>query len=195
MKKYFLYVKTHNTTGLKYLGYTTRDPETYSGSGTYWKRHLKVHGRNLTTEIIGTYSSHQELKEAGVYYSQLFGVETSEEWANLKTEQGQGGGRPSGWNHSTETKERLRELQLGIIPWSQGKTKETDPRLSRISQLISEYRKGRPAWNKGLPNSTAAENGRKSADKQRQTVTGRKLAKRPDGTRYWTYPNRNNACI
>lgn len=47
-----------------------------------------------------------------------------------------------------------------------------------------------PAWNKGIPNEIAAENGKKGAAKQSTTVTGRKMAIREDGTRYWIYPNK-----
>ena len=48
---YYLYVKTHNVTGLKYLGQTKRNPITYKGSGKRWNNHLNVHGNNVTTEI------------------------------------------------------------------------------------------------------------------------------------------------
>jgi hypothetical protein len=41
MKLLTLYKKTHRKTGLKYLGYTSRDPFSYTGSGKYWSRHLK----------------------------------------------------------------------------------------------------------------------------------------------------------
>ena len=45
---FYLYIKTHSKTGLKYLGYTQKkDPFSYTGSGTYWKRHLKKHGEFL----------------------------------------------------------------------------------------------------------------------------------------------------
>jgi hypothetical protein len=38
----YLYVKTHNNTGMKYLGKTTKpDPHKYPGSGKRWTRHLK----------------------------------------------------------------------------------------------------------------------------------------------------------
>jgi hypothetical protein len=38
----YLYVKTHNKTGLKYLGQTSqKDPHKYPGSGTRWRHHLK----------------------------------------------------------------------------------------------------------------------------------------------------------
>ena len=47
---------------------------------------------------------------------------------------------------------------------------------------------GRKTWNKGLPNPTAAENGRKSAAKLSATVTGRKRLYKDDGTWTWQYP-------
>ena len=47
MPIYTLYVKTHNKTGLKYLGRTTQDPYKYKGSGTYWRSHLKKHGNRV----------------------------------------------------------------------------------------------------------------------------------------------------
>lgn len=38
----YLYVKTHNITGLKYLGKTNnKDPHSYKGSGKYWILHCK----------------------------------------------------------------------------------------------------------------------------------------------------------
>ena len=50
---FYLYKKTHNVTGLKYLGQTTsNDPYAYPGSGVYWTAHLKIHGDNCTTEIL-----------------------------------------------------------------------------------------------------------------------------------------------
>lgn len=60
-----------------------------------------------------------------------------------------------------------------------------------VKEKMSKAKMGKPAWNKGIENPTAAENGRKSADKQSQTVTGRKLFIREDGSRTWIYPNRS----
>lgn len=55
---------------------------------------------------------------------------------------------------------------------------------------VPGFKKGKQAWNKGLPNPNSADNGRKSREKQSKTVTGRKLATLPDGTRHWVYPNK-----
>jgi len=41
----YLYKKTHNITGLQYLGKTiSKDPYSYTGSGVRWTNHLKKHG-------------------------------------------------------------------------------------------------------------------------------------------------------
>ncbi len=48
----YLYKKTHNITGLQYLGKTTKDPYKYKGSGTRWLNHLNIHGFDITTEIL-----------------------------------------------------------------------------------------------------------------------------------------------
>lgn len=86
----YLYVKTHNKTGLKYLGKTTQDPYRYKGSGKYWKLILKTEGTDHTTEIIKECDTIEELKEWGLYYSNLWDVVKSDRWANLKPEEGDG---------------------------------------------------------------------------------------------------------
>ena len=98
MTIYYLYVKTHKITGLKYLGYTGKaDPYKYLGSGEYWLKHLSTHGKEVTTEILHECQSKDEVKERGLYYSSLWNVVTSRDehgkkiWANLKPEEGDGG--------------------------------------------------------------------------------------------------------
>lgn len=104
----YLYVKTHQITGLKYLGQTTSvDPHRYTGSGKYWKNHLEVHGYFYTTEILRECQSQDDLKEWGLYYSRLWNVAESEEWANLKEEGGAYG------NHSLETRAKISAAQRG----------------------------------------------------------------------------------
>ena len=109
VKTYYLYIKTHNRTGLKYLGYTTaKDPHEYQGSGTYWKRHLKEHGADYTTEILLTTESLEEIRKQGEYYSELYQVFESKEWANIKPETGDGG-----WPDKTpETLAKMIETKL-----------------------------------------------------------------------------------
>lgn len=103
----YLYVKTHSKTGFKYLGKTTKDPNTYLGSGIDWKAHLKEHGPEHTTEVICECTSKEELSEKGRYYSRLWNVVESAEWANRIPETG------GGANHTEERKELFRQQQLG----------------------------------------------------------------------------------
>lgn len=88
---YYLYIKQHNVTGLKYLGYTSsQDPYKYRGSGTYWKRHIKKYGYNVITTILLATLDKQDIKVTGIFFSKLFNVVKSKEWANLDLEEGQG---------------------------------------------------------------------------------------------------------
>lgn len=87
----YLYVKTHNKTGLKYLGKTAQDPNIYRGSGKRWKNHIQKHGYDVRTEIIFTSESKEDITEKGIYYSNLWDVVNSNEWANIREETGDGG--------------------------------------------------------------------------------------------------------
>ncbi len=89
---YYLYVKQHINTGLKYLGYTQKsNPIEYKGSGKYWLLHLKVHGATYSTEILKECNNKEEIKVWGTHFSELWDVVKSNEWANLKPETGDGG--------------------------------------------------------------------------------------------------------
>ena len=104
----YLYVKTHSITGLKYLGKTEKsNPHKYTGSGVYWKRHLKKYGKHYNTEILCECQTEDELSEKGLYYSTLWNVVENEGWANLKEETGTGG------KLSEETKSKISSSNTG----------------------------------------------------------------------------------
>lgn len=129
MTIYTLYVKTHRTTGLKYFGFTTaKDPHKYTGSGTYWKLHLNKHGYDYTTEIIKECQSKDELKEWGLYYSNLWDIVKSNDWANLKEEIGDGG------RQSEEVRKRIGEAGKGRTPWNKGKQVWNDEERKKIGE-------------------------------------------------------------
>lgn len=87
----YLYLKTHNKTGLKYLGKTEQDPFAYSGSGYLWKKHLAKHGNDVSTEILLETDDREKIKEMGLYYSSLWNVVESKDFANIIPESGDGG--------------------------------------------------------------------------------------------------------
>ena len=92
-KPTYLYIKTHNNTGLKYFGKTVnKHPATYRGSGVRWLNHLNYHGNDVTTEIIGYYINEAECVAAAIAFSVTNNIVESSEWANLEIENGVDGG-------------------------------------------------------------------------------------------------------
>lgn len=94
-KKYFLLLKQHIKTGLKYLCFHhgTRDNcFKYTGSGTYWKSHIAKHGTGLISTIILFESDTKDkIRKQGLKYSDLWDVVNSKDFANLVREDGSGG--------------------------------------------------------------------------------------------------------
>jgi hypothetical protein len=88
-----LLVKKHNLTGKKYFCKTTRldIAHWYLGSGIHWKRHLKVHGKNVTTGVLGFYLDKQKCVDAALAFSKENNIVESDEWLNLIEENGLSG--------------------------------------------------------------------------------------------------------
>ena len=83
----YLYIKTHNQTGLKYFGKTTRDPFKYNGSGKYWKRHLEKHGNDVSTQVIAEFDDADQCTQFALSFSKENRIVESEDWANFREEQ------------------------------------------------------------------------------------------------------------
>lgn len=131
----YLYVKTHRKTGLKYLGKTTSsDPYTYKGSGSIWRDHLKEHGIEYDTEIIRECQTKQELSQWGRYYSKLWNVVESPDWANQIPETGGGSCSPEsakkisdalkGRKKSLRTEEHKQNLSKATVGIPKPRSKE-----------------------------------------------------------------------
>jgi len=112
-------VKTHKITGLKYLCQTKRkNPYKYLGSGKYWSQHLIKHGKEINTNIICECQTKEELRERGLYYSELWDIVNSKDeygkkvWANLMPETGNGGRTtPVIWNRGKKLGPRSEEIK------------------------------------------------------------------------------------
>ena len=135
MTIYYLMVKTHNITGLKYLCQTSKqDPYSYSGSGVDWKIHLNKFGYHVSTEILAECHTKEELNKQGRYYSKLWNIVDGQDdygnkiWANRIPETG-GGGSPS-----NQTREKLRNGQLG---------KPKPPRNPEHTEKIASQARGK----------------------------------------------------
>jgi len=139
MTIYYLYIKTHNITGLKYLGQTSKqDPYLYCGSGKHWVTHLKEYGFNVRTEILSVCISKQELSATGRYYSEYYKILSAVDnygnriWANKIPETG-GGGTPT-----SETRKKLSVSQLGRVKPT--RTLEHKENLSLASKGVPKPR-------------------------------------------------------
>lgn len=182
---FYLYVKTHLVTGMKYLGHTTaKDPIRYPGSGVYWTAHLKKHGYNYTTEILKECKTKGEVKQWGQHYSVLWDVVASSEWANLIDESGDGGDLTNFWSDSSRLKNK--EARDAWISKIAGKTYEEIHGIEKskiIKQKQSLASKGKKL---NLTNDERkARSNRISMLNQLTTWTDERLSKRSD-----TFKNR-----
>jgi hypothetical protein len=143
----YLYKKTHNITGLKYLGKTTsKDPHKYKGSGNIWVLHINKHGYNVTTEILKECQTKEELKQWGKYYSELWDIVNARDengkkiWANLKPEEGDGGATRNGMKnkpHSLETKDKIRRANKGRTHSEESKLKNRNSNLGERNGMFN----------------------------------------------------------
>lgn len=93
---YYLMIKEIEQTGLKYLckrkqSRKSDDHISYKGSGKLWRRILNAHPEyTIKTTVLGLYDR-DDLYKYGLYYSNLYKIVESDDWANLMPEQGDGG--------------------------------------------------------------------------------------------------------
>lgn len=158
-KKYiYLMIKTHKVTGKKYLckreTNTDKSAIKYKGSGLRWLRHLKIHGKDLDTEILYKclYEDKNIFNTIAMVYSNKLNILDNQEWMNLVVEQGQGGSQKE--TNGTRGKKWIykdNKRTLVIIDkldeyvkngWTIGFPPE-------FRKLISEQLKGKPSPNKG----------------------------------------------
>ena len=109
----WLYCKVHNQTGLKYFGKTISDPYQYSGSGVYWSRHLAKHGNDVSTVWAHLYTDPDVLKEEALYFSKIFNIVDSNEWANLTEENGFTGGKL--YNRTEDHNLKMSQMLKGRV--------------------------------------------------------------------------------
>jgi hypothetical protein len=117
-------------TGLQYLGKTNKDPFKYKGSGIVWTRHLKKYGNDVDTEILLETTDHSEIKLWGKYYSNLWNIVESKDWANLKPEEGDGG------NMGPAGAKKVSEKLKGHPNWGVPRTAETNKKLSESMKEV-----------------------------------------------------------
>ena len=142
----YLYLKTHNETGLKYFGMTKQDPFKYMGSGKRWRNHLSKHGNDVDTKIIFESKDKDEISKIGKKYSYIWDIVNSTQFANLKIEEGDGGFDHIN-NDPINNKKRLKSLRESLKspkekrkPTS-GSFKLGDKRVKEISKIANDKKR------------------------------------------------------
>ena len=113
----YLLIKEHIDTGLKYLckhdAANFFECETYKGSGTYWKKHLKKHGNKVKTTCVYVTENKEDFRKVALDFSKKLNVVDSVNWANLCYEEGQGGNTVIDIEeHGKKTKNALRKPEV-----------------------------------------------------------------------------------
>jgi hypothetical protein len=140
-----------------YFGKTTKSEkillEKYNGSGIYWSRHLKMHGKDSVETIwYCLFTEEEELVKFALQCSSQWDIVNSNVdgkkiWANEKPENGlEGGGcigRGGRKGRVQPPEEKAKQIagQLGKV---------RGPRTEDDRKKISIGNKGKLAWNKGL---------------------------------------------
>ena len=96
-----LYHHTHNVTGKKYLGQTTRDLSVYKGSSDDWLAHLDEYGDDYSTEILFESKDTEKFQEVCKHYSDRFNIVQSPNYFNKVAEHGGSLGGLANPNHKT----------------------------------------------------------------------------------------------
>lgn len=119
-KPTYLYIKRHNLTGLLYFGKTINDPLKYPGSGLHWTRHIKKHGKDVSTIWFEQFVSKEDLVEFATFFSDYIDIVDLKSWANIRIENGLDGQIP-GFQFSPETLLKMAESRLNRKSWNYGR--------------------------------------------------------------------------
>ena len=110
----YLYHKQHKQTGLNYFGKTIKDPYLYQGSGKYWTSHLNKHGNDVDTVQVREFTDINECSKFALEFSAKHNIVESNEWANLRFENGLDGGHTPG-AYTDAANQKRREKLIGRV--------------------------------------------------------------------------------
>lgn len=142
-----LYVKTHNKTGLNYLGKTTKDPLKYKGSGKWWKRHIEKHGNDVTTNAVFEFEDEDECNKFALTLSRDLDIVNSTNWANLIVENGKDGA-PVGHEGHVFTDDQREKMSVSSKDrWSDPEHKRKMSELHKDRWLTVDRSTLKSKWN------------------------------------------------
>ncbi len=109
-----LYLRKHNVTGMKYLGWS-KDPNArnYEDRESVWSKHLKEHGNDYTTEILFESEDPNEVTTRAVGYSIANQIWDNPKFANQMLENARTGSVTKRWR-SKEMNAKLAQREQDI---------------------------------------------------------------------------------
>ena len=145
-KPTYLYIKTHNVTGLKYFGKMTTNRKQYRGSGTYWLRHIGKYGYDVNTEVLGYFTDEISCVLYALEFSRINDIVDSKEWANLYPENGLNGGdtfshRSQEANQSSKEKRKITFSKMTDSEKEEIRRKNSEGVKKYIAENKSEHSK------------------------------------------------------
>lgn len=141
MNKFYLYVKQHKITGLKYFGMTaTKDPYVYLGSGKYWRRHLAAHGKDIDTVNVWEFDTIELCEKFALEFSEKNNIVESADWANLRPENGRDGRAPGSTGLKKEKNPNWGKSKEQTSFYGKKHTPET---IALLKQLQANKPKGK----------------------------------------------------
>lgn len=124
----YLYIKQHNISGKLYFGKTTKNPETYLGSGTHWRRHINKHSKeHIETLWYCLFFDQETISEFALMFSEQQNIVESRDWLNKIPENGLDG-CPAGISRGPHSEEH--KLKLSIAHKGKPHSEETKLKLS-----------------------------------------------------------------
>ena len=126
----YLYIKQQPKTKLKYFGKTVQDPHTYNGSGVYWIRHCRKHGKPITLEV-WEFQDQKQCTKFALEFSDRNNIVKSKEWDNMIPEDGIN--IPPSQKGKKQTVEHIKKSVAARIGAKRSRA---------FCQLISEMKKG-----------------------------------------------------
>ena len=133
-----LYIKQHSITKKKYFGKTsTQDPIKYLGSGTYWQKHIKKHGKQFVETLwVSDLYYDTSIVEPALQFSYENNIVESDDWANLMVENGLDGA--SSRTSESLTKGRSTCIErYGVENWTQSDVGREHSRNSAKQQILN----------------------------------------------------------
>jgi hypothetical protein len=139
----YLYAKRHRVTGLRYFGKTKNNPYTYKGSGTHWKRHLATHGNDVETTWVQAYEDETTLVTEAEFFSKVYDIVNSTEWANLTPENGLDGKFDmAGANNPMFGRKHTDEVKQAHSERMSGRKQSIETIANRVAKTTGQKRPG-----------------------------------------------------